>query len=140
MFCVLRILHRCVFRSKSFYGFPGSLPDKPDPSGDCQTLESFMGSFGGSRFDLPVFLDCKRDQYNKHVDFFPWDHPGDGTAGLRPEKGKRTAYRLFDLLGHLFFAWRTVKCAASPGRKRNPDFFYDHIYRLFDFRHRHKTL
>ena len=105
MFCVLRILHRCVFRSKSFYGFPGSLPDKPDPSGDCQTLESFRGSFGGSRFDLPVFLDCKRDQYNKHVDFFPWDHPGDGTAGLRPEKGKRTAYRLFDLLAGLLTCW-----------------------------------
>ena len=101
MFCVLRILHRCVFRSKSFYGFPGSLPDEPDPSGYCQTLESLRGSFGGSRSDLPVFLDCKRDQYRKHADFFPGDHLCDGPAGLRPEKGKRTAHRLFDLLGHI---------------------------------------
>ena len=140
MFCVLRILHRCVFRSKSFHGFPGALPDKSGSSGDCQTLQIFFGSVGRCLWNLPVFLVFKRNQYGEHTHFFSWDLLCDGPAGLRFPQREVTAFRSRRLLWHVFYAGRDFTCAASRDRKRNPDFFYNHIYRLLDFKHRHKTL
>lgn len=51
-------------------------------SGVCQTLEGFAGSFGGSPWNLPVFLAFKRDQYSEYTDFFHWNVLCNGLAGL----------------------------------------------------------
>ena len=102
MFCVLRILHRCVFRSKSFHGFPGALPDKSGSSGDCQTLQIFFGSVGRCLWNLPVFLVFKRNQYGEHTHFFSWDLLCDGPAGLRFPQREGTAFRSLRLLWHVF--------------------------------------
>ena len=55
---------------------------KPDTPGVCQTLEGFAGSFGGSPWNLPVFLAFKRDQYSEYTDFFHWNVLCNGLAGL----------------------------------------------------------
>ena len=73
MFCVLRILPGCVFRSQPAVRLPDSLSYESHAQGNCQSPAGIFGKHAGSSRYVPVCGTYSGNPYRKSRDVL-WNH------------------------------------------------------------------